>query len=163
MSQTKEFTDPAFAYSIRFRAAWQSHSRTSAEEPLQRLSLSTPNSNIFIVSAYRLPQTVTSHSEFETIGRDYVDAIVNAYRKSFDLTSFMFDKKEDQSDRVSMRLWQGSSCIDVYSRPAMLLSLHAIRYGSDLMVNVVYVSGHDSLEEVRDVDAAMKSLSFASS
>jgi hypothetical protein len=162
MSSTKDFADPVYAYSIRLPVSWKPYSRASRGEPPQRLSLSTPNNNTFIVSVYRLPQTVTSLSEFETIGRDYVDPIVTAYRTSFDVTTFWGDKKENQSVPESMRFWQGTSGIDVYARPTMILSLHAIRYGSDLMVNVVYISGNDSTEEVAAVDAAMNSLSFAS-
>jgi hypothetical protein len=61
-----------------------------------------------------------------------------------------------------MRLWQGTSALHASIAPAMLISLHAIRYGSDFMVNIVYVSGEDSKEEVVAVDAVMNSLSFPS-
>jgi hypothetical protein len=158
---TKEFTDPVYGYSVRLPAAWKPYPRTSSEgEPPQRLSLSTPRKNTLIVSVYRLPRSVVNHSEFEQIAQSYVDPVVTAYLKSFEITRVLGEKKEDHSDRQNMRFWQGTSALHASIAPAKLLSLHTIRYGSDLMVNIVYVSGNDSIEEVRSVDAVMNSLSF---
>jgi hypothetical protein len=64
------------------------------------------------------------------------------------------------SDHRSMRFWQGTSGLHAGVVPAMLISLDAIVYGSNCMVNVVYASGRDPLEEVRAVDTIMKSLAF---
>ena len=96
-----------------------------------------------IISVYRLPQSVTNHSEFERIAQDYVDPLVAAYLKSFEITQILGEKKEDQSDRQHMRFWQGTSALHAPIAPAMILSSHTIRYGSNLMINIVYVSGND--------------------
>ena len=130
--------------------------------------LDTPNKGILIVSVYRLPHAVTRSSDFELIGNKYVDSVVNAYLKAFDITIPLGDKKENKSDAQSMRFWQGTSALHASFAPAMVLSLHAIKYGSDFMVNVVYINGSslDSIregpikQEVRAVDALMDSLSF---
>ncbi len=162
-ADTKGFTDPIYGYSLRLPAAWKPYPRTSskAEAPV-RLSLSTPEKNTLIVSVYRLPRSVNGHSEFERIARDYVQPIVDAYLKSFDITKILGEKKDDQSDRRSMRFWQGTSALHASIAPAVLISSHTIPYGSDLMVNIVYVSGNDSNEEVKALDAIMSSLSFPS-
>jgi hypothetical protein len=160
MPATKKFTDTTYGYSVRLPIAWMAGAGTSEAESSERLSMSTPNNNRFIISVYRLPQAVASQSEFEPIGQQHVDPVVSAYVDAFSIVTIMGEKKENKSDQVSMRFWQGTSGIDVYSRPAALLSLHAIRYGSDLMVNIVYLSYNTSLEEVREVDALMDSLSF---
>jgi hypothetical protein len=153
----REFTDPIYGYSIRYPTASKPYLRTTSKaEPPARLTLCTLNKSMLIVSVYRLPQSVTSHSEFELIGRDHVESVVDAYLKSFNLTN-LGDKKEGHSDLRSMRFWQGTS-----AGIGILISLHAIRYGSDFMVNIVYVSGDRSKEEVVAVDAVMNSLSFPS-
>ena len=158
---TKDFTDPVYGYSVRPPADWKPYPRTSSKgEPLLRLSLSTPRKNTLILSIERLPRSVVNHSEFEQIAQSYVDPVVTAYLKSFEITRILSEKKEDQSDRQSMRFWQGTSALHASLAPAVVLSSHAIRYGSNLMVNIVYVSGDDSTEEARSVDAVMSSLSF---
>jgi hypothetical protein len=160
-STTRAFTDPRYGYSLQIPAAWKPSDRTLKTEALQRLMLDTPNKNTLIVSVYRLPRAVTRSSDFELIGNKYVDSVVSAYLKSFDITMPLGgEKKENKSDVQSMRFWQGTSALHASFAPAMVLSLHAIKYGSDVMVNVVYISGHDSRQEVRAVDALMDSLSF---
>jgi len=103
---------------------------------------------------------VANHSEFERIAQSYVDPVVAAYLKSFEITKILGEQKEDQSDRQSMKFWQGTSALHASVSPAVVLSSHTIRYGSNLMVNIVYVSGNDSTAEVKSVDALMNSLSF---
>jgi hypothetical protein len=158
-TDTKEFADVAYGYSIRFPSAWKPYPRASKAEPPQRLCLFTPNKSTFIISVSQLPRSVTSHSEFEQIGHDYVDSVVNTYLKSFDIT-FLREQKGDHSDQQSMKFWQGTSGTHASLALAMLISLHAIRYGSHFMINILYVSGHNSKEEVIAVDAVMNSLSF---
>jgi len=159
---TKEFTDPVYGYSVRLPADWKPYPRTSSKgEPAVRLSLATPRKNTLLISVCRLPRSVRNHSEFEEIAKSYVDPVVAAYLKSFEITKILGDKKEDQSDRQSMRFWQGTSALHASIAPAMLISSHTVRYGSNLMVNVVYVSGDDSIDEIKAVDAVMSSLSFA--
>src|SRR4051812_35665706 len=58
-----------------------------------------------------------------------------------------------------MRFWQGTSGLHESMAPTAVLSSHTIRYGSNLMVNIVYVSGNDSTQEVRSADALMNSAS----
>src|SRR5215472_3293223 len=114
----------------------------------------------FTDPVYRLPRSVANHSEFERIAQSYVDPVVAAYLKSFEITKILGEQKEDQSDRQSMKFWQGTSALHASVSPAVVLSSHTIRYGSNLMVNIVYVSGNDSTAEVKSVDALMNSLSF---
>ena len=160
---TKEFTDPVYGYSLLLPAEWKPYPRGSSKgEPPVRLCLSTARKNTLIVSVSRLPRSVTNHSEFDRIAQSYVEPVVAAYLKSFAITKILAEEKEDQSDRKSMRFWQGTSGLHASVAPAILLSSHSIRYGSNLVVNIIYVSGNDSVEEVKSVDALMKSLSFGS-
>jgi hypothetical protein len=159
---TKEFRDPVYGYSLRLPSDWKPYPRSSSKgEPTLRLSLSTPRKNTLIVSVYRLPRSVSNNSEFERIAQNYVDPVVATYLKSFEITRILGEKKEDHSDQQSMRFWQGTSGLHASIAPAMVISSHAIRYGSNLMVNIVYVSGNDSIDEVRSVDTLMNSLSIA--
>jgi hypothetical protein len=160
-STTRPFADARYGYSLRLPADWKPYERTFTMESIQRLILSTPNKNTLIVSVYHLPRVVTKSSEFEQIGNGHVDAVVNAYLKAFDITTTLGEQKENKSDAESMRFWQGTSALLASAAPALVLSLHAIKYGSDVMVNVVYVSGQVSEQEVKAVDALMDSLSFA--
>jgi hypothetical protein len=158
-STTLAFTDSRYGYSLRIPTVWKPSDRTVKTEALQRLMLYTPNKNTLIVSVYRLPGAVTRSSDFELIGNTYVDSVVSAYLKAFDITMPVREKKVNKSDAQSMRFWQGTSALHVVAL-AMVLSLHAIKYGSDVMVNIVYISGNNSRQEVRAVDALMDSLSF---
>jgi hypothetical protein len=160
-TNTQEFTDPTYGYSIRIPASWKSYRRDAPGEPQQRLSLVTPNRNVLIVSVYRLPRPVKGQVDFEYVGSSHVDAIVKTYRSSHGLTEVVGEKKDNQSDSRSLRFWQGTSAFHESMAPAMLISLHTVSFGSDVMVNIVYVSGNDSTEEVKAVDALMNSLSFA--
>src|SRR5437868_6825119 len=64
LTDTNEFTDPIYGYSLNLPTTWKPYPRTSSEaEPPKRLSLSTPNKNTVIVSVYRLPRAITRHSE----------------------------------------------------------------------------------------------------
>lgn len=156
---TRVFRDPVYGYSVSLPAGWKPYPRTASPgEPPNRLTLITPGKGILIVSVKRLPQPVTRHSEFEGIGQTHVNRVLDAYLKALNVTS-LGDQKDDKSDATSMRFWQGTSGLRA-SSPAMVLSLHAIPYGSAFMVNIVYVGSGNSKEEIRAVDALMSSLSF---
>jgi hypothetical protein len=155
-----EFSDPSYGYSLSIPTAWRPYQRALASGPPARLSLCTPNNNTLLVSVQLLPRPVADEAEFESVGRDHVDALVKTYLNSFNIPIIFGSKKENHSDHRSMRFWQGTSGLYNGVAPAMLISLHAISYRSNCMVNVVYASGRDSLEEVRTVDAIMKSLTF---
>lgn len=158
---TKTFTDPVHGYSVQVPASWKpSLRRSMTGEPSKRISLLTPQKNILIVSVSRLTSPVRSRSQFEVVGRKYVDPVVRTYLKAFNMTA-LGDQKEDKSDDRTMRLWQGTSGIHTSGAPAMLISQHAIRYRTDVMVNIVYFAGGmGSREEVAAVDRIMNSLLF---
>jgi hypothetical protein len=158
---TQAFTDSTYGYSIQVPTEWKRHQRTAPAEPPARLVLSTPTNSLLIVSIQRLPQSVTGPSEFESVGQNHVDPVVNAYRTSFGLTRVLGEQKDNQSDSSSLRFWQGTSAIHESMAPGMLISLHAISFGSDFLVNIVYASGTQSADELRAVDAMMRSLAFA--
>ena len=152
----RQLTDSVYGYSLRVPTGWVPHQRTADGEPLQRQCFLTPNQNLIIVSVSRLPQAVRHDSEFERVGNRHVDPVVAAYLRSLKLPKAMGQQKAKHSDVQSMRFWQGTSTL-----VGMVISLHAIRYGSTVMVNVVYVAGRSVAEEVRAVDDVMASLSFA--
>ena len=158
-SDTQEYTDRIYKYSLRFPASWKPYSReTKWSEPPARLNLITPDKGTIVVSVYRLPRVVVASSQFERIAHDHVDSIVNSYLESFNIPMILGSQKRDYSDERSMRFWQGTSSVI-----GVLVSLHAVRYGSDVMVNVVYISGDkpNQGDEYRAVEAVMSSLSFA--
>lgn len=155
------FTDAQYGYSLRVPPSWKPYSAQHPPQTNGRLSVATPSKSSLFVSVSKLPRRITKGTDLAVVGETYVDPVVKAYFKLFDLVSIA-DQKDDWSDAGSMRLWQGTSATHSGIPGTMLLSLHAIRYGSDTMINVVYVSGSDSAAEVRQVDAAMKSLAFVS-
>ena len=156
-TDTREFNDPIYGYSVRFPASWKPLSRDSKSEPPSRLALYTPDKGILIISVHRLRRAVTVSAKFEQIGHDYVDPVVKVYLESLNITMILGSQKRDHSDDRSMRFWQGTSAVN-----AVLVSLHAIQYGSDFMVNIVYASGNkpNLKDEIRALDALMNSLSF---
>jgi hypothetical protein len=160
MSEVYKFSEPTYGYSLSIPTAWKPYQRAIVSEPPASLAVRTPNDNTLVVSVKLLPRPVTAKAEFEAIGRDFVDAVVKTYQDSFNITRILGIKKDNLSDDRSMRFWHGTSGLKDGVAPAMLLSLHAILYKSNCMVNVVYASPGDSLEEVRAVDAIMKSLTF---
>src|SRR5262245_21447804 len=155
---TRMFTDPVYSYSVRVPSDWRINPEEIDKKRNQRLSLVTPQKNIFLVSIDRLPEAVTSQSEFETIGQSYLDPIIERYVKAVSLLEGPRNT-EDKSDQNSMRFWQGTSTLQ-----AALISLHAVPFGSDVMVNLVYVcyspQGQETLDEVKALDNVMASLSF---
>lgn len=155
------FTDAQYGYSLRVPPAWKPFAGQQPAQTTARLSVATPTKSSLLVSVTRLPRRITKATDLAVVGNTYVDPVLKAYFKLFDLVS-LADQKDDWSDADSMRLWQGTSATHAGIPGTMLLSLHAIRYGSDTMINIVYVSGSDSAAEVRQVDAAMKSLAFVS-
>jgi hypothetical protein len=153
------FTDAQYGYSLRVPPSWKPYAGRQPAQTTARLSLGTPTNSSLLISVSRLPRRITRGTDLAVVGETYVDPIVNAYFKVFDLMSIA-DQKADWSDAGSMRLWQGTSATHSGIPGTVLLSLHAIRYGSDTMINIVYVSGANSALEVRQVDIAMKSLAF---
>jgi len=160
-SPVPPFTDAQYGYSLRVPPTWKPYTAQHPPQTTGRLSLATPTKSSLLVSVSRLPRRITRTSDLAVVGASYVDPVVKAYFKLFDLVS-LADQKDDWSDAGSMRLWQGTSATHSGLPGAVLLSLHAIRYGSDTMINIVYVSGANSADEARQVDAAMKSLTFVS-
>ena len=155
------FTDAQYGYSLRVPPGWKPFTGQQPPQTTARLSVVTPTKSSLLVSVSKLPRRITRATDLALVGNTYVDPVIKAYFKLFDLVSIA-DQKDDWSDPGSMRLWQGTSATHSGLPGAVLLSLHAIRYGSDTMINIVYVSGANSVEEVRQVDAAMKSLAFVS-
>ena len=155
----QRFVDPIYHYSLEFPRTWKTEPPDAAAERTRRVSLLTPHLDRVEVFVSVLPITVKRGASLQTIGEQYVNPVIERYRKGFRLLSGLSDTA-DHSDGASMRLWQGTSTLHESGAPAMLLSLHAIKYGSSTMVNVVYVSVHQSQEEVREVDRVMDSLAF---
>jgi hypothetical protein len=153
------FTDTQYGYSIRIPRGWKPHTAPHPPQTVARLGLVTPLQSSLLVSVSRLPRTITHTTDLATVGETFVEPVVNAYFKIFDLKS-VADSKADWSNADSMRLWQGTSATHSGIPGAVLLSMHAIRYESNTMINVVYVSGANSSAEAKQVDNTMKSLAF---
>lgn len=158
---TEEFIDAPYGYSVRIPRGWGPAHRASTADQLQRLGVSTPTGNRLFISVRHLGRAITRHAEFERIAHDHVDPVIKQYLTFFKSAQVLGDQKEDKSNADAMKFWQGTSFLNVSMQPGMLLSLHAVRYGSNVMVNVVYVSFTQSQEEVRAVDVLMNSLSLA--
>jgi hypothetical protein len=108
-----------------------------------------------------LPKAVRGRSEFETIGANQVDGIVEHFLDSFGIAPVLAEQKEDRSDAASLRFWQGTSAMRASVGPTAVLSLHAVRFGSNVLVSIFYVTSDNSVPDVRAVDAVMASLDFA--
>ena len=93
-----------------------------------------------------------SRAEFERIAQAHVDPVISAYLSSIGLTP-AGRQTNDQSDAGSMRFWQGTSAIQ-----GILVSTHAIPYESAFMINIVYYGGHGLKDEIKEFDAAVRSL-----
>jgi hypothetical protein len=158
-SETEEFADPLYGYSVQIPAAWTPQ-RAASPDAGQRLWVSTPNNSVLMISVERLPRAIAGPADFEPVGQDYVDPIVERCRQSFGLTRVLGEQKRNDSDSRSLRFWQGTSVLDESMASAMFISLHAVPFGSDLMVNIFYATGGESVDEVRAVDALMSSLAL---
>jgi len=158
----QEFTDAAYGYSVRIPGSWKRLAKTATEDPMQRLGFVTAQKSTVIVSIHRLRQAVTRQSTFESIAEEQVDPVVSSYRQAYGLTTILGEDKQDRSDDQSMRFWQGTSALHQGVAPGVLISLHAIKYGSNTMVNIVYVNGGGAPDEIREIDSVMNSLSFTS-
>lgn len=166
-SQTDDdplFTDAKYGYSIRYPATWKREPTASAPGPAATLFLSTPRRNQFVVSVYPLPGRVERYSsaKFDQIGHDHVDRVLAAYRGLLKISKVLREQAEDHSNDQAMIFWQGTSALDEKMKDWAIVSTHAIRYGSDFMVNLVFF-GSDSNDVVKDgsdMDAVMNSLSF---
>jgi hypothetical protein len=157
-SDSQAFSDPTFAYSMHLPRDWRPVTNL-AEGKVVRLSMVTPAGDRFIVTVDRLPERVTRASKFEEVGEQYVTPIVERFMRVFKLMDGA-RKTDDRSKADSLRFWEGTSTFGPEVGPTMLLSLHAIRFDSDVMVNLVYVSTHNSTDDVQAVDRIMDSLSF---
>jgi len=159
-SDIEEFNDAAYGYSVQVPSSWTRLASTDSE-PNERLSLATPLKSTVIVSIKQLERTVTKQSKFESIAEEEVDPIINAYRKTYQLTTIFGEDKQDRSDDASMRFWQGTSAMRGGIVPVALISQHAIKYGSATMINIVYVHGGEGAEEeIKTLDSFMNTLSF---
>jgi hypothetical protein len=160
-SDTQEFTDAAYGYSVHVPKEWKRLTSAAADDPAQRVAFVTPLKSSVIVSIHRLPQAVTQQSTFESIAEEQVDPIVSQYRQAYALTTIVGEDKQDRSDGSSMRFWQGTSALHEGVGPTALISLHAVKYGSPTMINILYVhSGEGAENEMRTLDSFMNTLSF---
>jgi hypothetical protein len=159
-SDTEEFTDTAYGYSVHVPRSWERLAITDSQ-PDQRVAFVTPLKSSVIVSIKRLERPVTKQSKFESIAEEQVDPIIDAYRQAYDLTTIFGEDKQDRSDDVSMRFWQGTSASRRGDGPIALISLHAIKYGSTTMINIVYTHGGGGGEmEIDTLDSFMNTLAF---
>jgi hypothetical protein len=147
------FSDATYGYSLRLPGDWEPVTNLAAGKVI-RLSVVTPAHNRFIATIDALDQPVTRASKFETVGETYVDPIVMRLLRVFKLPDGA-RQTDDHSKPDSMRFWQGTSTIGETTGPAMLLSLHAIRFDSDVMVNLVYMSTHSSTVRLTSVEPGL--------
>lgn len=148
------FTDPTYGYSVRVPRDWKPMPR-SGDESAPRLTLTSPSKAVLFISVNRLAKAVRGRSEFEAIGESVVDPLVAHMLKTFRATDGGVRKKKDISDAQSLRFWEGTSTLSL-----VMLSLHAVRIGTDSLVNIVYVSRGAPPGEGRIVDAVLASLRF---
>lgn len=160
---TMLFTDEANGYSIRYPITWKREPIASAPGPAVRLFLSTPGRNYMVVSLYPLPTRVMRYSSalFEKVGHDHVDTVVSIYRNLLKFKQSLREQPEDHSDDRSMIFWQGISALDDRQKPWALVSEHVIRYGSDMMINMIFIGSNDVTRDGADMDRVMNSLSFS--
>jgi hypothetical protein len=165
---TELFMDAANGYSIRYPATWKREPTASAPGPGVALFLSTPYRNRMVVSIYPLTTRVTRYSSalYEKIGHDHVDTVVSIYRRLLTLTTIMRVQTENKSDDRSMIFWQGTSARDDRLNDWALVSEHVIPYGSNVMINVIFIGSEkiSGISLAEDFGAAtdwvMNSLSF---
>jgi hypothetical protein len=165
---TELFTDAANGYSIRYPATWKREPTASAPGPGVALFLSTPHRNRMVVSLYPLTMPVTRYSSalYEKIGNDYVDTVVSIYRRLLRLATIKRVQAKDKSDDRSMIFWQGTSAFDDRLNDWALVSEHVIPYGSNVMINVIFIGSEkiSGINLAEDFGAAtdwvMDSLSF---
>jgi len=165
---TELFTDAANGYSIRYPATWTREPTASAPGPGVTLFLSTPYRNRMVVSIYPLPTHVTRYTPalYEQIGKDHVDTVVSVYRRLLRLTKILRLQTKDLSNDRSMIFWQGTSAIDDRLNDWALVSEHVIPYGSNVMINVIFIGSEkiSGINLAKDfgpaTDWVMNSLSF---
>src|SRR5215472_3423770 len=161
--ETQVFTDEKYEYSIRYPATWKRMATASAPGPPARLYLSTPHHNQLIVSIYPLPARLDRYSSatFDQIGHDHVDTVLSTYRTLLRLKKILREQPEDHSDDRAMIFWQGTSALDEKMRDWVIVSTHVIRYGSDFIINMVFLGGGSELvKDGKNMDQVMGSISF---
>ena len=154
-----------YGYSIRYPGTWKRELVASAPGPAATLFLSTPRRNQFVISIYPLPARVERYSSarFDQIGHDHVDKVLSTYKGLLKIRQILRQQPEDHSNDQAMIFWQGTSALDEKLKDWAIVSTHAIRYGSDFMINLVFFGSdaNDVVKDGSDVDAVMSSLSFS--
>ena len=103
-----------------------------------------------------------SSAAFERIGHDHVDTVLSTYYQIVQLNQILRTQYEDQSDDRAMIFWHGTSGFDKQMNDWAIVSKHFVGYGSDFMINLIFI-GSDSSDVSDDgamMDAVMNSLSF---
>jgi hypothetical protein len=164
---TELFTDAANGYSIRYPVTWKREPTASAPGPGVTLFVSTPSRNRMVVSIYPLAIPVTRYSPalYEKVGADHVDTVISFYRALLGLKTVMRHETKDYSDDRAMKFWQGTSAFDDRLNDWALVSEHVIPYGSNVMINIIFMgsvrlSGVNIEEDGKALDQVMSSLSL---
>lgn len=159
---TQIFTDERLGYSIHYPRTWKRAATASAPGPAVRLFLVTPHRNRFIVSIYPLPAPLERYSKptLEQIGHDHVDTILSGYMGKLRFKKILRHQAEDHSDDRAMIFWQGTSALDDNMKGWAMVSTHVIRYGSNFIVNMVFLGETEVEKDGKSMDEVMGSISF---
>ena len=159
---TQVFTDPSLGFTVNYPATWKPQPLETALGPAVRLALTSPRRARLMVSLYPLPSRVQRYSgtTFERIGHDHVDEVTSIYKTLLKLKTTLREQPEDHSTDQAMVFWQGTSALDESMKDWMIVSQHVIRYGSDVMVNLIYVGSKATNGDGASMDAIMNSLAF---
>jgi hypothetical protein len=159
---TQLFTDSSLGFTVTYPAPWKPQPLAKALGPGVRLALTSPRGGRLLVSLYPLPSRVQRYSSqtFTRIGHDHVDTVLSGYRTLLKLKTILREQPEDHSTDQAMVFWQGTSALDGSMKDWAIVSQHVILYGSDVMLNLIYIGSTDTSDDATTMDAIMNSLRF---
>jgi hypothetical protein len=159
---TQVFTDPSLGFTVKYPATWKPQPLETALGPAVRLALASPRRGRLMVTIYPLPSRVQRYSgtTFERVAHDHVDTVVSIYKTLLKFKTILREQPEDHSTGDAMIFWQGTSALDASQKDWALVTQHVIPYGSDVMVNLIYVGSKDTSGDGAAMDAIMNSVAF---
>lgn len=160
LGDTQIFNDEKYGYSVRYPTTWKAQ---RGNTDAVRLMLNTPTGNLFFVGIQHLEQPVTRYTTttWEQIFSKGANLAIDKYFNSLNIKQIIRQEKYDKSDDKSMKVWQGTSAFSEAAKLWAIVSLHAVPYGSNIMVNIAYFGEKDVEKDGKQLDAFMDSLVFS--
>ena len=160
LGDTQIFTDEKYGYSVRYPSTWKAQ---HGDIDAVRFMLNTPNGNLLSVGIQHLERPVTRYTTaiWEQIFLKGANRAIDKYFNLFQLKQILRQEKENRSDDKSMKFWHAMSALSEPVKLWAIVSLHAVPYGSNVMVDIAFFGEQNVEKDGEQVTAIMNSLTFS--